>query len=127
MEKAWAFYRHNDGRYDSIENGNPGDVFGILGAGSDYYYRNPFWLQSESDLLNHLSSQLAAGKAVTLCTRDDTPDSNPLVGDHCYMVESVNLTNGTVTLRNPWNASALTTVSAADALEAFSVIVSGNM
>ena len=127
MEKAWAFYRHNEGRYDSIEGGWPADVFAVLGASSDVYYRNWAWLQSESEILNHISSQLSAGKAVTLCTRDDTPSDNPIVGNHCYMIESVSVSNGTVTLRNPWDASVTTTVSAADFREAFSQIVSGNM
>jgi hypothetical protein len=43
------------------------------------------------------------------------------------MVESVSVSNGTITLRNPHDASVTTVVSAADALEAFSFITSGNM
>ena len=128
MEKAFAFYRHNDGRYDALDSGNPSEAFGLLGASSDHYFRNPVWLQSESDLLTHIASKLAEDKPVTVCTLDETP-AGTLIGNHCYMVESVSISNGvgTVTLRNPHDASQTTVISGAQLLAAFSSIVSGNM
>ena len=59
---------------------------------------------SASSLLTQLQSSLAAGQDVIMGTNSATQGN--LIGSHMYSVSSVNVSAGTVTLRNPWGANA---------------------
>jgi Ca2+-binding RTX toxin-like protein len=106
MEKAWAFYRHNDSKYASAEGGFPSEVYSALGCSSTkvestWGYR---WANKPDDLWNYIAGELGAGKSVTACTGSP---SNPelIVGDHCYEVDSVYIDGmgvRHVVVRNPW-------------------------
>ncbi|HEY7115360.1 MAG TPA: C2 family cysteine protease [Tepidisphaeraceae bacterium] len=104
MEKAFAFYRHNDGDYHSIENGWMDEAYSAMGASTssqdvDWWYKA--W-HNANDLWNYVSGELGAGKAVTIGTNGD---ATALVGSHAYMVDHV-YTDGWgtrhVVVRNPW-------------------------
>jgi hypothetical protein len=103
MEKAYAFFRHLDGQYASIESGTASETFGSLGVGSGWFWRSPF--QSGSDFLNQIQGELNQGKAVTLSTPPGIIGNN-WVSSHVYAVDHVVFgSNGAATgivLRNPW-------------------------
>lgn len=104
MEKAWAYYRHNDGDYHSIEGGWMDEAFSAMGVSTqtqdvDFWYK--LWNNSD-DLWNYVNGELAAGKAVTIGTPGGSPN---LIGSHAYMVDRTYIDGyGTkhVVLRNPW-------------------------
>lgn len=61
--------------------------------------------------MQSIKNQLAAGKLVCACTRQGdygswhilgSVSTGKLCGAHCYSVDSVDMNNKTVTLRNPW-------------------------
>jgi Ca2+-binding RTX toxin-like protein len=104
MEKAFAYYRHGDSDYSSIEGGWMDEGYSAMGVGTSTLDVNgwyKFWNNS-NDLWNYVNGELAAGKAVTIGTPGGSPD---LVGSHAYMVDRV-YTDGWgtkhVVLRNPW-------------------------
>jgi Ca2+-binding RTX toxin-like protein len=129
MEKAFALFRHNDGRYASIEAGWPSEVFQALGFSS----ASSGFEWSGADLLRTIKTHLDAGQAVTFCTPGGAaPVWSALEESHCYIVEGVNLDASgnpvSLILRNPWGydggsaaaadsnpGDGLITVSAADA------------
>jgi Ca2+-binding RTX toxin-like protein len=109
MEKAFTFFRRNEGTYSSINSGWMSEAY--LGLGSSSVSET----SDGSNILNWLRGELNAGKAVTFATKDMAiPAGCPCVGSHAYMVERVNtqtlsiplIGNITVpvsvTLRNPW-------------------------
>ena len=103
MEKAYAYYRHGDGDYHSIEGGWMDEVYGAMGSGTstqdvDWWYK--LWNNSD-DLWNYVNGELNAGKAVTVGTPDGSAN---LVGSHAYMVDHTYVSGGVkhVVLRNPW-------------------------
>ncbi len=98
IEKAYAQW---NGGYQNIQNRNPADaLFALTGKKTE--------TQAAKDVsLSEVNDMLKGGKAVVISTLDDgkgkTPYTNKgLVTDHAYVVESVDLKNKTVTLRNPW-------------------------
>jgi Ca2+-binding RTX toxin-like protein len=104
MEKAWAYHRHNDSNYPSIEGGDPSEAYGALGVSSPTSASTfGFQIMNRPDLLwSYVSNELAAGKSVVACTPDSPPN---LAGDHCYEVDRVYVDgSGTrhIVLRNPW-------------------------
>jgi len=107
MEKAFAYYRHGDSDYHSIEGGWMDEGFSAMGVGTntlnvDWWYKT--WNNS-NDLWNYVTNELNAGKAVTIATPSSSPD---LVGNHAYMVDRTYVDGyGTrhVVLRNPWGGS----------------------
>jgi hypothetical protein len=107
MEKAWAYYRHNDSDYNSTEYGWMDEAFSAMGVSTstqdvDWWYK--LW-NNANDLWSYVAGQLGAGKAVTIGTPDGSPD---LIGSHAYMVDSVYTDwTGTrhVVLRNPHGPS----------------------
>ena len=108
MEKAFTFFRRNEGTYSSISNGWMSEAF--LGLGSSTFSETA----DGSNILNWLRNELNAGKAVTFATKGTVPVGCPCVGSHAYMVERVNTVTialpfggsvtipVSVTLRNPW-------------------------
>jgi Ca2+-binding RTX toxin-like protein len=103
MEKAWAYYRHNDSNYKSTEDGEADEVYSALGASSGSVGTFGFQLMNRPDLLwNYVSNELAAGKSVVASTPGGPPN---LVGSHYYEVDRVYVDgSGTrhIVLRNPW-------------------------
>jgi len=107
MEKAFTFFRRNEGTYSSINSGWMSEAF--LGLGSSSYTETT----DGSNVLNWMKGELEAGKAVTFATQGTVPAGCPCVGSHAYMVERVNTQTisilgfnftvaVSVTLRNPW-------------------------
>jgi hypothetical protein len=101
FEKAYAFYRMGDGRYQSLAGGFSGEIFHDLGLGAS----SAFTGTSGEELLNQLASQLAAGQAVVLGT-GFSPGDAPVIAGHTYVV--VNIARDewgrplSVKLMNPW-------------------------
>jgi hypothetical protein len=99
MEKAWTYYRDDEGSYESINAGLMSDAFTALGLKSQSIYS----ASSATSLAQQLQSLLAAGDSVTFATNVDTGN---LIGGHAYTVDHVTTdSNGNVTgivLRNPW-------------------------
>lgn len=101
-EKAFAFFRRNEGTYASIGSGNPGEGFDALGVQSDFFI--PFG--DQNGLMNRIRDDVAAGRAVVGGTKDTLEDATaPLIANHAYVVDQVQTNaNGTVTaivLYNP--------------------------
>lgn len=99
-EKAYAYYRYGENSYPSIEGGWMHTVNAqITGATSTF-----FWMTSGTaqQMYDFLSSQLAAGHAVTLGSNSNA--ASPIVGGHAYEVRSAQSsgTSYTVTIYNPW-------------------------
>ncbi len=109
VEKAWAFWRNNDSDYGSLHAGLAEEAFDAHGSSSirldiDSAYRAS---NTASDLLSYVAGELAAGDAVVIGTINS--GATTLVGAHEYMVDSVDLAAGTVTLRNPWSHNLIDT------------------
>jgi hypothetical protein len=106
-EKAWAYFRQNDGNYQSAAGGWPDEVYSAFGTTSTSHGRNIFgnWEGGPDALINYILNEWIAGKSVTVCTPSSTPGL--LVGDHAYGVESLywSGTGWRVVLRNPWGGS----------------------
>ncbi len=98
IEKAYAQWK---GGYENIQNKSPAEaLFALTGKKTETQDADDVSLSEVNDMLN-------AGKAVVISTPDDGKGKTPytskgLVTDHAYVVESVDLKNKTVTLRNPW-------------------------
>jgi hypothetical protein len=108
VEKAYAFYRPNHGgfstgSYSVLNGGFPKEAFEAIGC-SGFVSKS---FTGGVGALNHIASELHLGKAVTVVIK--TPSTSSLVGNHVYMVESVNYAMighrriaVSVVLRNPW-------------------------
>lgn len=102
MEKAYAYFRYDEGSYGSLEGGWMGSVYNALGCGST----SSIWTSTDgTDLLNKIDDLLKAGKSVTYAVYT-APDGAPVVGSHAYSVDRViRDSQGKATklvLRNPW-------------------------
>lgn len=103
VEKAYAHFRTGANTYASLNGGNTGETLTALGA-TDV---SSLWKSdiSGQGALNHIASQFAQGRTVTMGIYDP-PSDLPLVGSHAYMVDRVNRdAQGnviSVVLRNPW-------------------------
>lgn len=103
MEKAFAYFRSGANTYASINAGWMGEAYSALGVNS-----STVWLNSsvtEQSLFTMLSSDMAAGRAVTFGTFSSSPN---LVGGHAYsLVSAVRDAGGIAryTVRNPWGVS----------------------
>jgi hypothetical protein len=99
LEKAWAYYRDDDGNYNSINAGYMSEASTALGLASKSIYT----VTSATSLDQQLAAFLAAGDAVTYATQSDMSN---LIGGHAYTMDHVvtdakgNITG--VVLRNPW-------------------------
>jgi hypothetical protein len=75
------------------------------------------WGNNATETLQMLQGRLALGKAVTVSTPTSLPGPGTpsyIVNRHAYSVDRVDLSAGTITLRNPWGVdsySGLTTDS----------------
>lgn len=100
MEKAFAFFRFNEGTYQSLSGGWMNEVYGALGKTSSSSYAS----SSSSWLMTTIKQAMDAKKSVTFAV--NKPNGAPLVGNHAYTVCSVVMdATGKVTglkLRNPW-------------------------
>jgi len=106
MEKAYACFRQGGlVNYSDLDGGWMSEAFNDLG-----YDNNEIWDVSNGDeLLNQISNELAAGKAVTMAI--NTPYGGaPVIGSHAYMVVSVDTDaqgHKTLVLRNPWGIDGI--------------------
>jgi len=100
MEKAYAQWK---GGYSAIGNGgNPGDVMAAI-TGKDSTEKS-----GKDVTLEQLNQALSGGQAVTAGTFSNGTGKQPydngtLSTWHVYMVTGVDMSSGTVTLRNPWS------------------------
>ncbi|HEY7120881.1 MAG TPA: C2 family cysteine protease [Tepidisphaeraceae bacterium] len=103
MEKAWAYYRHNDSDYQSIVGGWPDQAYSALGICSSTQSTFAYTFSNQPDQLwNYVTNELALGKSVVACTYGST---STLVKSHCYEVDSTYIDGNNVrhlVLRNPW-------------------------
>jgi hypothetical protein len=108
MEKAFAYFRTSAHTWANIASGWPSEVYSDLHQSSASF--NPgltiFWIPIYPDntLFSIVSSDLASGKPVTLCTPGSVPN---LVADHCYTLVSTYTVGGVhkYVVRNPWGTS----------------------
>jgi hypothetical protein len=133
LEKAWAFFRRNEGTYASTAFGWMSEAFTALGTSS-----TDLWSASTGKaLLTHIQAQLTDGKAVTFATIPTIPVGCPVIGNHAYMVVGVNFdAAGAPTglrLRNPWGVDGAdndgandgyVTLTTAQAKQVFRVVTS---
>jgi hypothetical protein len=108
VEKAWAFFRRNQGTYQSIHGGNgPGtEWFAAFGMQS---YRAPGETFADANAyLTWIRNRLTEGKAVVAGGPAGFANSDfegERTGQHVYMVDQVNLINNTpvsIRLRDPY-------------------------
>jgi hypothetical protein len=103
VEKAYAFFRNQQGSYASLDSGFMADVYDHLGLSN----RSIFSTSTAQALLRRFKDDLASGRALTMGTRGDCGDA-PVMASHAYMVDSVIAdSHGDVThlrLRNPWGS-----------------------
>jgi hypothetical protein len=59
---------------------------------------------AQSDILKSMQAALSSGNDVMMNTNNGNPADN-LAESHMYVVTSVNVAKGTVTLDNPWNGN----------------------
>ena len=102
VEKAYAFFRYNQGSYASLDGGFMNDVYGHMGLSNASAL---FTASNAQSLLQQLKADLDAGKAVTFGTKLEVGDA-PLTAGHAYMVDAV-ITDSSgqftaLRLRNPW-------------------------
>lgn len=124
VEKAYVSYKNlKANSYASINGGWMSDAFAALGLKSQTVTNEG----SSAALVATLAADLKAGDFTTFGTASSLPGNSPMIADHAYEVDSVNVANNTVTFRNPWgNGSAndgYVTVSAEQAYAAFTGIV----
>jgi hypothetical protein len=113
VEKAWAFFRYQQGSYPSIEGGNAPVDYAALGLGYTRFTTTPLGLAHETTvgsataLANWAKLSLNAGKPVKLSgpsgLDEDTSYGGGRTGAHVYLVDDV-YTNAEGTffkLRNP--------------------------
>ena len=133
IEKAFTIFRNGAGTYDSISRGWMDEVYSDFGSTS----QSNFSAASSSQLMSMLQSDLAAGESVTYGVFT-APSGVPVVSDHAYMVDRVNLdTNGNVVsvrLRNPWgtggndgSTTGYVTLTPAQAYAAFGGMVAAQV
>ena len=99
-EKAYAFFRYGQNSYASIEGGWMGDVNrAVTGVASPNVSTSSM---SASSIATTISNYLSAGHALTAATWSTA--GAPFVGNHAYMVKSIETSEGTtyVTVYNPW-------------------------
>ena len=124
MEKAFVqFSNPKADSYNSINGGWMSTAFTALGLKSQT-------ITAEATVINlmtTLATDIKAGDFTTFGTVSTLPSNSPLIAGHAYEVESVNVTNSTVTLRNPWGEAAANdgyiTVSSSQAFTAFAGVV----
>lgn len=107
MEKAYAFFRYNDGSYASLEGGWMSSVYNALGCDDC----STIWTAADgSTLLSQIDDLLNEGKSVTMAIYQASADA-PVVGSHAYSVDRViRDSDGKVTklvLRNPWGVDGV--------------------
>lgn len=107
MEKAWAHFRKNEGRWGATEWGWMDECYSALGSSTgslnvDGWYK--FWNNS-GNLWSYVRDRLSEGQSVTIGTNSDAV--SPLAGSHAYMVDYVYYSGTTpmVRLRNPWSGT----------------------
>jgi hypothetical protein len=110
IEKAYAVVRDGTDTYNSIATGTPGTVLQQLGASNVDGFGT---FSNGQQLLTNIAALLADGDAVVYG-----------MGDHVYTVDSVNLSAGTMLLRNQAGPSYVT-LSAANAYSDYQMGAAG--
>jgi len=124
MEKAWAFFRRNEGTYESIAWGSPTEAFDILGVNKESF-NTP---STRSSLIARVDAELAAGRAVLGSTTPDAGDNvEDLASNHLYYVERLNKNSAgevtSVRLHNPYGFTR--TITPGEFFANFDYFVSG--
>jgi hypothetical protein len=71
IEKAFAFFRKNDGNYSSIESGPPSESFSVLGQSSSNSFKwTTHGFVTQQVFWHWVSDQLNSGKTVAAGTSD---------------------------------------------------------
>ncbi len=103
LEKAAAQYR---GTYGDIESDWPSEAITMLTGTDPQTYQGGLFSNPDPPSLSSLSATLNTGGLILLST--DNKDRTSLYSDgtivqrHAYYVQSVDESNGTVTIVNPW-------------------------
>jgi len=120
IEKAWAIYRNNSGKYGDINGGNnPGIAQNLAFHLSEQDFPNwppdsstPGIFSTADQFMSAIYTQVKAGKAITIggpVNWEKETVTGARRGQHIYMVSSVQTDrNGkpvTLVLRNPWGST----------------------
>ena len=85
-EKAFAFFRKNEGTYESIEGGLSGEAFDALGVPNTFFLTG----LDRKALMRSLKNQLANGKSITASTHLTAgDDGSPILPTHVYVINQV--------------------------------------
>jgi hypothetical protein len=106
MEKAYAYFRYDQGSYGSLEGGWMSSVYNALGCQDT----TTIWTAADGDaLIGQIEDLLSEGKSVTYAVYT-VPTGAPLVSSHAYSVERVyrdGSGNLKLVLRNPWGVDGV--------------------
>jgi hypothetical protein len=108
MEKAYAFYRRDEGNYLSLDYGSASEVLDDLGLGGNKDTFNPFFFDARG-LANRIREELQAGRAVLVSTTEDAKDHvDGLRNNHILLVDHVVVSSSTgevtkIVLHDPRN------------------------
>jgi len=102
---AASYGGHTAGNaYEDINGGTAITLSEITDQTFNTYNLNPTESTSSlTSLMSTLSTDFTEGDEIILSTPN--VDNGNLVGDHMYIVTGINLTNGTVSIQNPWNTA----------------------
>jgi hypothetical protein len=102
LEKAFADFRTAAKSYASLSGGWMAEVFSDLGIKSQSTYATA----SATALGTLMAKDLHINDAATFATGDTIQDGAPLIADHAYEINAVNLDGSgkpvSVQMRNPW-------------------------
>jgi hypothetical protein len=102
FEKAFADFRTAAKSYASLSGGWMAEVFSGLGIKS----QSTFATASAAALGTLMAKDLNANDAATFATGDTIQDGAPLIADHAYEINAINVDASghpvSVQLRNPW-------------------------
>lgn len=98
VEKAWAFFRHGEGTYASINWGGLSEFYEALSVGNAARQFDPIRFKSEGGILEAIDGLLDDGYSVIYSTKNTQPAGSKLRPDHVLMVDRV--------VRNRFGAAA---------------------
>jgi hypothetical protein len=90
LEKAWAFFRRNEGTYASIDWGSAGEVLDALGLGGLRETIHGWGYGTASALFNRLASELSNGHAIIVSSKGDARDHvEGMRNNHMFVMDRV--------------------------------------
>jgi Ca2+-binding RTX toxin-like protein len=106
IEKAYTFFRRNDGNYMSIRAGWMTEAFDVCGLASESFMGRT--LAGVVEQMTRVKQAMDDGATVTWATQSKVPAGTPVLSGHAYVVLAINMdADGgfvSLVLRNPWGS-----------------------